>query len=82
MINELKEKLYNAELKTEAVHREAQVIRLENSQLRNELSQLTNSNHQPPTFINGHAPPSAPIENYSDPYARRNHYAANEQLPP
>ncbi|QSZ33741.1 hypothetical protein DSL72_005312 [Monilinia vaccinii-corymbosi] len=86
-IEDLQKKLYNHQLEMDNLRREANVIRLENSQLRNELNQGGSNNHQP--VMNGFTT-MAPngishvgMDAYQqDGYSQRVSYQRNEQLPP
>ncbi|KAB8303192.1 hypothetical protein EYC80_004639 [Monilinia laxa] len=86
-IDDLQKKLYSHQLEMDSLRREANVIRLENSQLRNELSQGGANNHQ--SVMNGFTPmpqnggSHVDMNTYQpDGYSQRGSYQRNEQLPP
>ncbi|KAM3077340.1 hypothetical protein ACMFMG_006690 [Clarireedia jacksonii] len=86
-INELQDKLYSSQVEVENLRRESNVIRLENSQLRNELSQMGANNHQSSmngfTTIPQNGASHVDMNAYPDAYAPRASYQQrNEQLPP
>ncbi|EDN97067.1 hypothetical protein SS1G_01995 [Sclerotinia sclerotiorum 1980 UF-70] len=86
-IQELKARLHNSQIEMDNLRREGNVIRLENSQLRSDLSQAGSNNH--PSVMNGFT--SMPQNGGShvdmnayqpESYAPRGSYQRNEQLPP
>lgn len=85
-IEDLQKKLFNSQMEMDGLRREASAIRLENSQLRNELSQGGPNNH--PSVLNGFAPMPQNGGSHVDmgyqqeSYSQRGSYQRNEQLPP
>ncbi|KAF7872408.1 hypothetical protein EAF04_003329 [Stromatinia cepivora] len=86
-IQDLKARLHNSQIEMDNLRREGNVIRLENSQLRNELNQAGSNSHQ--SVMNGFTPmpqnggSHVDMNSYQqESYAPRGSYQRNEQLPP
>ncbi|KAI9647288.1 hypothetical protein NHQ30_003671 [Ciborinia camelliae] len=86
-IDDLKARLHNQQMEVDSLRREASAIRMENTQLRTDLSQGGPNNHQ--SVMNGFTPMQQNGGSHVDmntyqqeSYPQRGSYQRNEQLPP